>query len=336
MTALAPTIAHGNLSSDSRQSATWPDISVIVPVYEQWDMARGLLDALQHQSLPKDRYEIVMVDNGSRRFAPPRRLPANCQVLHCPVPGSYAARSLGVAHARAPWLAFTDADCLPDSQWLLALIAAIGAQQDPRLILAGDVRMTMDQTPPTPWAIYDFVKGIPQQSYVQRGYAATANLCVSRALFDQVGGFDTSRFSGGDADFCRRSLAAGNRIVFLPSARVSHPSRSTREQLATKARRIKGGQLHNTIKDLGCCDRGADCRGADRIAAAGGRVAPSRLKKLYWLSPLSLAHRLAVLLARKQAPLRYRVIACGVCVWLWTVEIREAWRLAHGGQAERR
>ena len=101
-------------------------------------------------------------------------------------------------------------------------------------------------TPPAranAFAAYDLVRGIPQAAYVRRGYAATANLAVPATIFRALGGFDARRFSGGDAAFCRRAGAAGHAITLVPDAVVSHPCRTGWDEIATKARRTKGGQI---------------------------------------------------------------------------------------------
>ena len=87
------------------------------------------------------------------------------------------------------------------------------------------------------------IRGIPQARYVRHGYAATANLVVPAAVFRALGGFDARRFSGGDAEFCRRAGAAGHPIRLVPEAVVLHPARSRWDELAAKTRRVTGGQV---------------------------------------------------------------------------------------------
>ena len=186
--------------------------------------------------------------------------------------------------------------------------AAVG--QRPDTPVAGPVEVVALSARPGAWEIYDMVKGIPQERYIARGYAATANLAVSRRLFYRLGGFDAARFSGGDADFCRRAAAAGHPVVLAKEARVEHPARATWEEIATKARRVKGGQL-----------------------AAG-----SPRRRLMWLArtllpPVTAAWRF---LGSSRHPLRYRLVAILVQMRIWAVELAEAARLAAGRPAERR
>jgi hypothetical protein len=71
--------------------------------------------------------------------------------------------------------------------------------------------------------------------------AATANLFVRRDAFESAGGFDAGLVSGGDEDFCLRSVARGERIVAAPGALVRHEPRRTFREIARKSRRIGFG-----------------------------------------------------------------------------------------------
>lgn len=289
--------------------ATTPRFSVVVPVYEQWHLVPDLLHSLDRQSVPCDRFEVILVDNASPRFVPPPNMSANTRLLHCEMPGSYAARNYGARQARGDWLVFTDADCLPAPDWLAKLNEGIGRHGRNSLI-AGSVEMVGSTAAPGVWEIYDIVKGIPQERYVAHGYAATANFAVSTAVFEALGGFDNRRFSGGDAEFCRRAGAAGYPLALVGEARVGHPARTTWMEIATKARRVKGGQL-----------------------AAG-----SSTRRLFWLlrTMIPPVRGTWYFLCARHHPLRHRLIATLVLGSVWAVELAETARLAADRPPERR
>jgi glycosyltransferase involved in cell wall biosynthesis len=283
---------------------------VIVPVYDHWQLVPNLLDCLQLQTFPAYCFEIILVDNGSSTIVLPTNLPVNARVLHCSTPGSYAARNFAAEYAAGEWLAFIDADCLPTPEWLEGLDEAARALAAADALLAGAIDVIQTSEKPSSYEIYDMVRGIPQERYVTRGYGATANLAVSAELFRQLGGFDGSRFSGGDAEFCRRAGSMGWPIRYVPQARVNHPARVSWQDIATKARRVKGGQL--TV--------GAPAR---RRLWAFATVMP----------PLRNAWHL---LTNSRHTLTYRLVAVSVLHRIWIVELRELLRLLHGHQAERR
>src|SRR5690606_29184931 len=139
--------------------------------------------------------------------------------------------------------------------------------------------------------VYDLVKGIPQGRYVDSGYAATANLMAPRSAVEAVGGFDATRMSGGDAAFCRAAQAKGHGITFAPDAVVRHLARTTWNELATKARRVKGGQM--------------------------APETPLRYRLGTLMPP---APAIARFLAAREHPFRHRIIASLVQLALWGVE----------------
>jgi len=221
-----------------------PVCTIITPVHNHWHLVPRLLACLAAQTLPQDSFEIVLVENLSDDFTPPEQLPSNARIEHCNLPGSYAARNHGVEYATGDWLVFTDADCLPRPDWLETLMDRAG-QADDNTILAGAVEMIAQNDPPNRWEIYDLVRGIPQEWYVKRGYAATANLAVAADLMAQTGGFDARRKSGGDAEFCRKALKENATLMYLAGAVVEHPARTTRDELIEKTRRIKAAQVES-------------------------------------------------------------------------------------------
>ncbi len=287
-------------SNSAAEDVPRPDCSVIVPVYNHWALVPEFLDCLYSQTLSQDAFEVLLVDNGSSDFAPPDKLPTNVRILHCETPGSYAARNVGIAAAAGDWLAFTDADCRPAPRWLEAIVERT-RQEDGPILQAGPVEMYSDSANPNAYEIYDLVRGIPQRHYVRRGYAATANLLVHRAVADALSGFDAQRYSGGDADFCRRAAAQGYAIRFAPEAVVYHPARKSWSEVLNKARRIKGGQV--------------------RSGAWSSRA--------YWVlrtlvPPVNLYCR--YMLAR-QHPLRYRLVSLVIQSRVWGYEVLETMRL---------
>lgn len=215
-----------------------PKVSVIVPVYESWHLVPNLVECLQRQTIRPDQFEVILVDNGSSVFDA-SSAPENYVIVKCEKPGSYAARNKGVSVSCGATLVFTDSDCLPEPHWLDELTSEISKNE----LRAGSVEIVSKRHHPNVIECYDRIKGIPQERYVKRGYAATANLALSADLFYSVGGFDGGRYSGGDAEFCRRASSFGAKLTYVPSAVVNHPARETWKEVVTKARRVKGGQI---------------------------------------------------------------------------------------------
>lgn len=213
-----------------------PRLSVVIPVYRDWVALDRCLDALALQTWPAEDFEVLVISNEA---APPPDLQRpGVHVLHQPQGHSYAARNAGIAAARGTVLAFTDADCQPDADWLATGWAALHAVEDAALAGGRVQVVAAEQTLATD---FDRTFAFQQAEYVASGRAVTANLFVRRAVIDTVGLFDASLQSSGDFEFCARAVRAGFKLVYAADAVVIHPARDSLAALFRKNRRVAGG-----------------------------------------------------------------------------------------------
>ena len=214
------------------RSAAVPEISVVIPHLNQPRLLAACLAALGQQTLAPDRFEVLVVDNGSTPL--PTHVVAGLPGVHLacePEPGPGPARNRGVALARAEILAFLDADCIPEPGWLAAILAAFEA--DPACGVIGGAVRVFAETPgrPNPAEAFDLVYGFRQELTIARhDFAATANLAVRRGVFATVGGFAGPSVSE-DMDWGRRARLGGFPTRFLPEAAVAHPARRSMDDL---------------------------------------------------------------------------------------------------------
>jgi glycosyltransferase involved in cell wall biosynthesis len=204
----------GSHPPSARDQGKKPDVSVIVPVRDASATIGSTMRALQEQS---GDYEVIVVDDASRDGSAEiaRSSPLGPTVIGLPQskgPGN--ARNAGVEHARAELLAFTDADCEPEPDWLAA-----GLRRAPEAdLIQGKV------VPARPAGPFDRTIGVSHET----GLYETANLFVKKELFDRVGGF--SDFAdpshphgfGEDVVFGWRCRRLGARSYFAPEAVVRH------------------------------------------------------------------------------------------------------------------
>ena len=96
-----------------------PDFSVLIPVLDEVDYIDECLTSLHQQRFGRDRFEIIVIDNGSTdgTLEHLERWP-DVTVLHEPTRDPYAARNRGIAAAWGRILAFTDGDCRVPPDWL--------------------------------------------------------------------------------------------------------------------------------------------------------------------------------------------------------------------------
>lgn len=217
-----------------------PPAAVVVPVRDDAAGLRRCLLALAAQTVAPQ--EVVVVDDGSRvDLGPLVAAHRGVRLLRAGQVSSYAARNAGVAATRAPVVAFTDADCVPQPDWLHLALQRL---RDPTVgVVAGAVRVQA-RSPARPGLVerYDARTAFPQEAFVRRwGFGVTANLVVRREVLQQVGGFEARLVSGGDAEWGQRATAAGVVTVFAPEVVVAHPARRTLHQLGAKALRLERG-----------------------------------------------------------------------------------------------
>ena len=214
-------------------------VSVIVPYYGERAALETCLAALGRQTLGRDLFEVIVVNNRPERELVVEGGVAwpNLTIAQEHRPGSYAARNRGVGMARGQWLAFTDADCVPDERWLEAGLRH-AARQEP---LGGHIQLVASD-PQSLAERYDMTFGLNQKNYVEKGgFAATANLIVSRATFDKVGPFDARLLSSGDLEWSKRAARCGHPVAYCAEAIVVHPARTRWRDIARKALRVQGG-----------------------------------------------------------------------------------------------
>ena len=220
--------------------ASSPDqyrVSVIIPHYNMPDALERCLISVEAQALD-GAVEIIVVDNGSRQM-PTEVVAAHPGVilLSEPTPGPGPARNAGVAIARAPVLAFIDADCRAGEGWLKAAVEAVEAGGT-RTVVGGDVRIDfVDPEHLTPVEAFEAVFAYRQRMYIEKqGFSGTGNLAMHRSVHEAVGPFAGIGIAE-DRDWGQRASAAGYRPVYVPAMCIYHPARTDVASLTVKWRR---------------------------------------------------------------------------------------------------
>jgi GT2 family glycosyltransferase len=203
-------------------------VSIVVPTYARPAQLATCLRALAAFDYPRDRYEVVVVDDGSPR-PPAAEVHAAGADLDVTLvsqrrAGPAAARNAGAARAHGELLAFTDDDCRPESAWLSALVARVGEEQD--AMVGG---RTVNVLPENPYstaaqAVVSHLYAYYNDHAAGARFVASNNMALSAALFHEVGGFDDRfpRAAAEDREFCDRWRGRGHRIVVAPEAVVLH------------------------------------------------------------------------------------------------------------------
>jgi glycosyltransferase involved in cell wall biosynthesis len=236
-------------------------ISVIVPVFNTIRYLERVVAAMQAQDYPRQDYELVFVDNGSTDGS--RELLArypDLSVLLETERGSYAARNLGLRHARGDILAFTDSDCYPAPGWLTAIDGAFRTASaqillGPRLPAGGSRAARLLADYDNHKAEFICAAGDPAILF---GY--TNNMAVRKTAMERFGPFER-RPRGADTLFVRRvvDVLSCAAVAYCPAMAVQHAELVSAASYYRKARiygRSHEGFRHlETVRPLGLKQR---------------------------------------------------------------------------------
>ena len=204
----------------------YPRVSVVVACCNGERTLRVCLDSLLHLKYPN--YEVILVDDGSTDSTPTiaQEFP-RVRYLRQSNWGLSVARNTGIAAATGEIVAFTDADCRPDEDWLDYLIG--------ELLGRGNVGVGgHNLLPPDDSCVAAAVlvsPGGPTHVMLtdrEAEHIPGCNMAFYKWVLEEIGGFDpVFRKAGDDVDVCWRLQQRGHQIGFSPGAFVWHYRRST-------------------------------------------------------------------------------------------------------------
>ena len=184
-----------------------PRISVIVPAFNAEPWLEDCLRALEQQEFAPRQYEIIVVDNNSSDASPNiAGRHERVTLLRENQQSSYAARNRGASAARAPVLAFTDADCAPDPKWLRTIYETMSDPQTD--VVIGSREFGRDGLALRLVADYESSRDrqVFSSPRLETYYGYAGNMAVRATVFHRHGPFPTvSR--GGDSLFVQRVVS---------------------------------------------------------------------------------------------------------------------------------
>jgi glycosyltransferase involved in cell wall biosynthesis len=202
--------------------------SIIIPTYNRPDRLSNCLTAISQLDYPRDRFEVVVVDDGSRSSLEPIVAPfqdsLHLTLLRQTNAGPAAARNAGAAHAQGEYLVFTDDDCTPLPNWLQVLEAHFAAH--PHSIAGGRALNALPHNlySTASQVLIDYLYAYYNSDADRSQFFASNNFALSRQLFEGVGKFDTTfpLAAGEDRELCDRLLHHGHGMHYLPAAQINH------------------------------------------------------------------------------------------------------------------
>jgi glycosyltransferase involved in cell wall biosynthesis len=244
----------------ARGNPFYPPVTVIICTRNRASLLSGCLEALRLLDYPQ--FEILVVDNAPSDNSTAEVVKeARATYLREPIAGLDRARNAGALKASHEIIAYVDDDARPDPAWLKHLVRPF--QRADVAIVTGLVIPAELETPAQVFfEVYGGMgHGLRTRSFyreeltlreriwasacgVGTNMALRKHILVNLGMFDPALDVGTPSAGGGDVEIFHRAIAAGHRLVYTPSAIVSHIHRRTLQELRC--------QLRNNGRSFGC------------------------------------------------------------------------------------
>ncbi len=209
--------------------------SVIVPTYNRLDEIRELLLSLEKQTLSKDAFEVIIVDDGSTDATEDfinkliKKGSLNLSFYKQDHKGPGPARNTGMEQAKAEYYIFVDSDCIADENWLKAYDETI---TEPVAGFGGPDKVRSDFSPLQKAIDYSMTSFITtggirgsSKKKISKYYPRSFNMGVHANVVKKIGGFGTLRH-GQDIEFTHRIRSQGKTVKVI-DAIVFHKRRTS-------------------------------------------------------------------------------------------------------------
>ena len=255
-----------------------PELSVIIPTLNRAESLRRCLASICRQSLNADRYEVLVIDNGSsdhtagvcREFA---RTMRHLHYKKEPVPGLLAARHAGWREAGADILTFCDDDIEALPTWLETVLSLFRKYPDADLV-GGNNLPAFDALPPPPWAelswredcgvefngYFSFIRGVTGEQKVKPWLVFGCNYSIRRKRLELVRGFEPDITpciyfqGGGETGIYCFSGAPAPQAILADNASVTHhmpPQRLTDGYMYNRGAYMMISELYSYLRGRG-------------------------------------------------------------------------------------
>ncbi|WP_294534119.1 glycosyltransferase [uncultured Rhodoblastus sp.] len=219
-----------------------PRICACICTYQRYDLLPRAVESLARQTLTKDRYEILIVDNSpdfakAEAFGQAFETFENLRYVVERTPGLSNARNVAAGLSKAPVIAFIDDDAVAAPNWAEEILRAFEIFGPATMIVGGRVDPIW-QAPRPAW-LHDSMLG--NLSVVDWGgeariaapeeWVAGTNIALRVEAILQNGGFSrnlgrigsgSSLLSNEEVQLVETIRAAGGKLVYAPDARVNH------------------------------------------------------------------------------------------------------------------
>ena len=204
-------------------SASRKTISIIVPAFNEEKVISACLESLLKQKFPKEKFEIIIVDNNSEDKTAEiiRQYPV--KYVFEKRRNRSSARNAGIKAAQGELIAFTDADCIADPDWLGELVGKYYSGVNVAGV-SGNIRVYDPKTRIEKY--FNLIFSNLSRTLFSRRFLfpgiGTANALISLDALTGAGLFDEELDAGEDMDIAMRVCLNGYKFKYAPEAIVHH------------------------------------------------------------------------------------------------------------------
>ena len=227
-------------------------ISVIIPVKNEEEKIERCLEAVFNQTLKP--YEVIVVDGHStdKTVENARKFPV--EILYEDYGTRAGACRVGVESAEGDFIAFTDADCIPEKGWLENLIkefdeGIVGVGGGIKNIGEGLWEKSINLVVGTFLGSANSVQG---RFFKDTRYVNSISGCNSMYRRDdilKVGGFDVRLSTVEDTELSRKFLRIG-KLLYTPNAVILHNHQRGLKEFGKRVYQYGYGRGKSRLWDL--------------------------------------------------------------------------------------
>lgn len=236
-----------------------PTFSIIVPVKNEEKVINRLLNALLRLNYPKDKVEIIVVEDGStdktlaicEKYAR-KSIGGNVKILHKPFSnGKPSALNYGIKHARGEIVAFFDADNVPEPE---ALMRVCRYFEDPKVAAVQGRTLSINSEENMLTKFVSIEEAVWCEAYL-RGkdilnlFVHLRGSCqfIRRKVLEELGGFSEDALSE-DMEFSAKLAEKNYTIRYAPEVRSWQETPSSLTQLFKQRIRWFRGTMDVALK----------------------------------------------------------------------------------------
>lgn len=177
-------------------------VSIVIPAFNEEKYIESVLQRVLSLDYPNDKYEVIIVDNGStdgtvdiaKRYTDKVYIHKGVKVG--------AVRNFGVSKAKGEYIAFLDSDCIPPKAWLTDAFKYMDTNSCD--VVGGTCLLRENPSwVETSWVIN------PNPKDQVNGSLMGGSILIKKTVFISIGGFDESLSAGEDSSLGHRLIASG-------------------------------------------------------------------------------------------------------------------------------